>query len=218
MTSKQTGTEQAYSHHHTSKEREGFVLLGDARGLFLSEAVGVGKKILDIGCRDGELTAYYAKGNDVLGVDVDSDALRRAEKKLGIKTQHLDLNGSWDSLPQNHFDAVVAAEIIEHLYYPDVILEKILRVLNDDGILVGSLPNAFSLANRVRLFLGQKKGTPLMDPTHINHFTHNEIQELLSRYFSEVMIVPLGRFAVIDRFWPGMFSYMVLFTARGKKK
>ena len=33
--------------------------------------IGMGKRILEVGCRSGNLTQYYHSENDVIGVDVD---------------------------------------------------------------------------------------------------------------------------------------------------
>lgn len=207
------GLEHVYTSHHKRGERLGFSIMETARGEFFSSRLGTGKKILDIGCRDGVLTQHFAKGNDVLGVDIDAVALEKARTKLGIQTKHVDLHAPWD-LPLAAFDAVVAGEVIEHLYFPDVVLGNIAAVLKPDGMLVGSVPNAFSLRNRIRLFLGQKAGTPLSDPTHINHFHRTELKELLEKHFHEVNIVPAGRFAWLDRYVPGFFAFDLLFDAR----
>lgn len=98
-----SGIETVYNFHHTHNRRENLALFKDLRGEFLRSNIGTDKKVLDIGCRDGELTETYYKGNEVLGVDIDSRALELAEKKLGIKTLHRDLNGDW-SLPPDSLD------------------------------------------------------------------------------------------------------------------
>lgn len=220
-----TGLENVYRHHHAVRRREGFITLGDERGGFIKHHIGTGKTVLDIGCRDGTFTAYYAEGNDVLGADVDRIALGKAQEKLGIKTLHVDLNGPWDEIPKNPpsisrrsgFDVVVAAEIIEHLYYPAIVLEKIAAVLKPGGMLVGSVPHAFSLQNRLRLALGTKRGTPLQDPTHINHFWWREFKTLLEKDFVVEEIRPIlsKKFSWIPAPFIRMaFAHSLLFAAR----
>ncbi len=205
--------EGVYASHHKERRKPFFILQGETRGNFLKQNVGQGKKVLDIGCRDGALTSYYAKGNSVLGVDIDTEALARAKETLSIDTMQMDLNGEW-STPKNHFDVVVAAEVLEHVYYPDTILKKIYISLKPGGILLGSIPNAFSLKNRLRYLRGTKKHTPLSDPTHINHFSRKEFESLLDQQFSEWEIVPLGRFTVLEKVFPGLFSFMMMFKAK----
>ncbi len=211
------GIEQVYDYHHTHARRKKHVIFSEARGALLREHVGLGKRVLDIGCRDGALTALYCEGNNILGVDIDSRALEIAEQDLSINTLHLDLNESDWNLDQGVFDRVVAGEILEHLYYPDKVIGRVASVLKPDGKFVGSVPNAFNIKNRFRLLLGQKQNTPLSDPTHINHFTREELRKALLVHFKKVEIIPIGRWSKFDFFWPGMFSFSLFFVAQEKR-
>lgn len=204
--------EQIYRSHHAASRGEDFALLGEERGAFLREHIGRGKRVADIGCRDGALTSTYAEGNQVVGVDIDAEALARAESRLGIETLQLDLNGPWN-LKEKSFDAVVACEVIEHLYYPDLVIGKAASLLQGDGLLVGSVPNAFSLANRLRYLRKQKRFTPLSDPTHINHFTVSELRDLLSKHFKKVEVLGLGRYGYLAKKLPQIMAFDLLFVA-----
>jgi 2-polyprenyl-3-methyl-5-hydroxy-6-metoxy-1,4-benzoquinol methylase len=214
---KTSGLQKIYRHHHDSRDKLGMTLFEKERSEFLKSRIGQGKKILDLGCRDGVLTKCFSDGNEVLGIDIDDIALEKAREHLGIQTRVMDLNGDWD-ISKDYFDYVVAGEVLEHLYYPDRVLEKISVTLKASGTLLGSVPNAFSLINRFRLLFGMKKNTPLSDPTHINHFSRRDLRDLLSHNFDEVKVYPLGRFSLLDLMWPGMFSFMILFEAKAPKK
>lgn len=208
-----TSLEQMYGAHHATRRGEDFVLLGDIRGPFLKETIGTGKHVLDIGCRDGALTKSFFEGNIITGVDIDSEALARAHSNLGIETKHVDLNSDWE-IQSKSFDVVVAAEILEHLYYPSVVIEKVRDVLVPGGVFVGTVPNAFSLTNRLRYLAKHKKGTPLEDPTHINHFTVKELQSLLEVQFSQVTVTGFGRFSRLASIFPQTFAFGLSFVAR----
>jgi 2-polyprenyl-3-methyl-5-hydroxy-6-metoxy-1,4-benzoquinol methylase len=213
---KKTGLEETYVSHHTKGGRRGTTMFGKQRGEFLRAKIGIGKKILDIGCRDGELTKEFIEGNNVLGLDIDTEALEKAKIKLNMNVRHADLHSDWE-IESGVYDVVVAGEVLEHLYYPGTVLARVCDALKSDGVFVGSVPNAFSLINRVRLFLGIKKGTPLSDPTHINHFKRGELMSLLEKYFNDVTIEPLGKYSRLDKFFPGMFSFMFMWEAKNKK-
>ncbi|TSC96876.1 MAG: methyltransferase type 11 [Parcubacteria group bacterium Athens0714_26] len=208
------GIEEVYQYHHRSRP-SGFAVLSDERGKFFNDWIGAGKSVLDLGCRDGTLARYFLKDNKVFGADIDAKALQKAAEN-GIITSQIDLNGSWEYLDGGKFDAVVAAEVLEHLYFPEVVLEKIFGVLKQGGILVGSVPNAFSLKNRIRLFWGRKKNTSLGDPTHINHFSFGELNQLLKKRFIKVQIKPLVRypFGLFAKFVPGLVAYNFVFLAK----
>jgi 2-polyprenyl-3-methyl-5-hydroxy-6-metoxy-1,4-benzoquinol methylase len=206
-------TKEMYERHHREARGEGFSILEKERGELFKKIIGTGKTVLDLGCRDGALTKYFLVGNKVTGTDVDEVALARA-KTLGIEPVAIDLNGDWRELEDRTFDVVVAGETLEHLYYPDRVAEKVARHLTPGGMFLGSVPNAFSLKNRARLFLAQKKYTPLHDPTHINHFSAGELATILKKHFSDVEIQGLGRYSRLSKLSPGLFAFDLIFIAK----
>lgn len=203
-----------YKDHHKSSREEGFSIMKNDRGELLKRLVGSGKKVLDIGCRDGALTKYFTKGNTVLGLDIDDNALSKARSNLGIETMVVDLNGDWNELGDKKFDAIVAGEVLEHLYYPEKITEKAESRLLSNGVFIGSVPNAFSLKNRLRILFGVKKYTPLSDPTHINQFHIEELRGILKARFNQVEIIGLGRHAILAKMFPGMFAFDLFFICQ----
>ena len=58
-----------------------FSILEKERGDIFSLYIGSGKKVLDIGCRDGALTKYFVPGASVVGADIDELSLDRARKE-----------------------------------------------------------------------------------------------------------------------------------------
>ena len=184
-----------YREHHRGEKQE-FVFGGDERGELIADLVGgPGLAVLDLGCRTGALTQYYASGNDVTGVDVDSDALERARKRLGIETVWADAE---DSLPfeDSRFDVVVMGEVLEHLADPASAVANVRRVLRPGGHFVGSVPNAFRLKNRLRFLRGLP---PEHDPTHLQLFSPAKLRALL-RDFEDVEVrYEVGRFTPLQR-------------------
>lgn len=201
-----------YRHHHATNRESGFSVLKDERGKLLKELIGEGKSVLDTGCRDGALTKSFVHGNKVLGLDIDDRALAEA-KKLGIEIMNIDLNGDWHELGDRKFDVAVAGEVLEHLYYPDLVTEKVARRLVPGGMFVGSVPNAFSLKNRMRYLIGKKVNTPLNDPTHITQFHINELKSILTNHFKRVEIIGLGRYHRLARIFPGLLGFDLFFVA-----
>lgn len=206
---------EIYSEHHKKNRGRNFVFYEKERSEFIQRHTRQkGKQsILDIGCRDGALTRYaISKENTITGCDIDTDSLDHA-KGRGINTMYMDLNGSWEELGDKRYDIVMAFEIIEHLYFPEKVLEKIKGRLKEGGYLIGSVPNAFSWMNRILLFLGTKKGTPLSDPTHINHFSYSELKTTLEKHFTKVEILPLTtqNRKILTKISPGLFGAGFLF-------
>jgi 2-polyprenyl-3-methyl-5-hydroxy-6-metoxy-1,4-benzoquinol methylase len=207
-------TKSLYEEHHSTRRSPGFSILKEERGALFAELLGSGKRVLDLGCRDGALTRYFMEGNSVLGVDVDAQALTRAHEQLGIEVRELDAHGDWHELNEDQFDAAVAGEVLEHLFYPDRVAAHVARHLKPGGMFIGSVPNAFSLKNRLRYLSGTKKNTPLEDPTHINQFSAAELEATLKKHFSAVEVTGLGTYPRLARAWPGMLAFDLVFIAK----
>jgi 2-polyprenyl-3-methyl-5-hydroxy-6-metoxy-1,4-benzoquinol methylase len=179
--------ELLYRNHHEKKARYGYLYCQGERGQYLEKWVGTGKKVLDLGCRDGMLTAFFCKDNTVLGVDVDRNALQMAKAKLNIETMWVDLNTEWP-FPPNSFDVIIACEIMEHLFFLEPFLQKVKDSLKPGGLFLGSVPNAFRMRNRWKFLFGNHYEN---DPTHVRQFSVLSLQKTLKTYFQEIEIVPL---------------------------
>ena len=114
-----TNLSERYEEHHRARRDEGdFVFVPERIPLF-RDAIGRGKRVLDLGCRSGALTRHFLDGNSVVGLDVDAAALEKAAT-LGIEPVQANVE---DPLPfgDESFDAVVAGELFEHLQFPDAL-------------------------------------------------------------------------------------------------
>lgn len=180
---------ERYARHNRIERGTGFVFAGPERmELFKRHVGGPGRKVLDLGCRDGALTSRYTAGNHVVGVDADREALAEAAK-LGIETRWADLD---EPLPFDDasFDVVVAGELLEHLRDPARLVGEVLRVLRPGGTFVASVPNAYRLKNRLRFMLGRK---PEDDPTHLQMFSAADVQRLLAGFEQPALDFIAGR-------------------------
>ena len=92
-----------YESHHKEGQRLNQSFLESIRGQLFSNWIGKNKKVLDLGGRDGTLTKYFIKKNNVTLADIDENALKYAKKNYQVETIKVDLN---QSLPfqENSFD------------------------------------------------------------------------------------------------------------------
>lgn len=198
---------QRYAEHNRVERGAGFVFAGPERAeLFRRYVGGPGRRVLDLGCRDGALTRTYAEGNEVVGVDADREALAEAEK-LGIETRWADLD---EPLPFEgaSFDVVVAGELLEHLRDPSRLVAEADRVLRPGGTLVASVPNAYRLKNRLRFLLGRK---PEDDPTHLQMFSADDVRALLAGFEEPQLHFIAGRLVPLQA---RLFANDIVFSGR----
>ena len=197
--------EKAYGDHHYQQQRYGFSFELEKRGAIILNWVGSGKRILDVGCRDGVFTQQIMKNNVVVGIDIDANALQKCNKNLGIETIQHNINTLFP-FSNESFDVVILGEVLEHTMFPELVLVEVARVLKTKGILAGTVPNAYRLKNRLLFLLG-KKYDP--DHTHLHQFSLKELKGLLCTKFVilELRIV----FGRLIRFSAKLFGNTIMF-------
>ncbi|MGH7463496.1 MAG: class I SAM-dependent methyltransferase, partial [Longimicrobiales bacterium] len=106
--------------------------------------------ILDVGCGVGDLMLPLArKSRRVVGVDVAAANVRQARRNLlrsGVGNSALIQSGA-EALPfrAQSFDAVVMADVIEHVPDVDRALVEARRVLRAGGVFICVTPHAQTL-------------------------------------------------------------------------
>jgi SAM-dependent methyltransferase len=196
-----------YAEHNRTERGRGFIFAGPEReALFRRYVGGPGRRVLDLGCRDGALTQAYVEGNEVVGVDADREALAEAER-LGIETHWADLDQPLDFADAN-FDVVVAGELLEHLRDPDCLVAEIRRVLRPRGTFVASVPNAYRLKGRLRFLYGR---APESDPTHLQMFSPADVRALLAGFEDSHLHFVAGRLVPLHA---RLFANDIVFVGR----
>jgi len=117
---------------------------------------GGGKRLLDVGCGIGAIALELQKrGFQVTGVDFSEVAVNRCLER-GLNAFVSDVDGDGLKFADKTFDVVWAGDVIEHVFDPIFLLEEVDRVLKDNGRLLMSVPNNFTLAKRLKIFLSGK--------------------------------------------------------------
>ncbi len=109
--------------------------------------------ILEIACSDGSFSKLLLNnGYYVTGVDISEESIKKALEN-GINAIVGDVEEGLN-FPNETFDAVIACEVIEHLFDTDFFIQEMKRVIKKGGYLFISTPNLASLKNRIRLIFG----------------------------------------------------------------
>ena len=154
------------------------------------------RRVLDLGCGNGSLThALCRRGFEVVGCDVDRNGIEIA-RRGGGEFRMLSVYDDPSELGRCDFDAVVAVEVIEHLFLPGFLPAFAHAVLRDGGCLVvttpyhGYLKNlAIALTNRWDAHVH-----PLRDGGHIKFWSRATLSQLLVEHgFSIRQIRGVGR-------------------------
>lgn len=198
-----------YENHHLTGNRLKQSFLEKERGELFAKWIGKNKKVLDLGGRDGTLSKYYCNKNKVTIGDIDEKALCYAKENYDVETEIINLNETLP-FPDNSFDYVVMAEVLEHLPYPIITLGEIKRVLKKEGQFIGNLPLAYHLKDRIQILRGRKlliSG----DPTHLQFLSYQDVIKLLSVFFKIKKIEVLKGGKKKSAIFPKLFARNIAF-------
>jgi 2-polyprenyl-3-methyl-5-hydroxy-6-metoxy-1,4-benzoquinol methylase len=128
--------------------------------------LGNGLNVLDVGCGLGIISEQISNlGNNVTCADLPTTTSlahkRRVLSVLAADAEHL-------AFAPNSFDLVLASEVIEHLWDPQVFFEEAYRILKPTGHLMIAVPEG-------------REG--LRWDAHIHDFTVESLKQMLSPKF-----------------------------------
>lgn len=157
-------------------------------------------KILDVACGDGRISEpLVLMGHEVYGVDHHADAVQACLEK-GIDCRQADITKDLPLLP-DFFDIVLALDILEHLEKPEVLLQRLKKIMKQDARLIISVPNHFDIRSRFRILFG--KG--------IVHWAHKDFQESQSWNYQHIRFFRIDELEALLKFL-GFFVSVVQFN------
>jgi 2-polyprenyl-3-methyl-5-hydroxy-6-metoxy-1,4-benzoquinol methylase len=210
---------------------------------FFRQLVGHGQDVLDIGCGEGFFADLIADTNRVVGIDLLPQA---SQQKALTQFITADLeHGLIDAraaLGNQKFDKLVLQDVLEHVRFPEKILQDCHSLLRERGELLVSVPNVANITVRLALLLGNwnyaERG--ILDKTHYRFYTHKTARRLLEdngyqvvRRLTTVMPIELVLglpsqsliMKILNRIlagatalMPGLMGYQCVFVARSQKK
>lgn len=187
--------------------------------------VPAGSRVLDLGCAAGIVARALteSKGCAVIGVEADAGLAEKARPfcREVLVTDLEDPRALDRAAALGPFDAVILADILEHLRDPRATLDAVHPLLADGGRLLVSLPNIANWRVRLALLFGRFEYTEtgILDRTHLRFYTRRSAALLLTdagfRIEEEASTAGSGRPlpALLARLFPGLFAYQILFRA-----
>ncbi len=143
-------------------------------------------KVLDVGCSTGELGEGIRQkiGEvEISGVEISESMAQIAREKLDkVVIGDIEKLNFLEQFDANYFDCIIFADILEHLKNPWSVLKNMTQILNEQGLIIISIPNIRHYSTIINLvFKGywpyRERG--IHDKTHLRFFTLRNIKELL---------------------------------------
>lgn len=116
-----------------------------------------GKRVLEIGCGQGELSLWLAGQNPAALVSADLSkvalGLGRAKAIVGQRAVFSLTDIQQMPFPASAFDLVVSCETVEHVPEPRLAVKELARILRPSGTLVLTTPNYLSITGMYRAYV-----------------------------------------------------------------
>jgi O-antigen biosynthesis protein len=142
-----------------------------------------GARVLEFGCATGYMSEVLKsrKGCKVTGIEISPEAAEIArehcDRVIVGDAEELDYG---ELLGKDRFEAILFADVLEHLKRPGDVLERIRPFLSRRGRVIASIPNIAHGSVRLALLAGEfrYRELGLLDSTHLRFFTRAGIHDL----------------------------------------
>lgn len=142
---------------------------------------------LDVGCFVGATSALIKSrfpGCHMVGIEPLKLAAEVARTRMNVVHACLmeDVDFAAEGYGAGHFDVIILADVLEHMYNPWGALKRLKPYLSQHGCILASVPNARNLSVLSQLAGGRWRYefAGLLDVTHIRFFTRIEVQEMFA--------------------------------------
>jgi 2-polyprenyl-3-methyl-5-hydroxy-6-metoxy-1,4-benzoquinol methylase len=150
-----------------------------ARPEILVHVPDTARRVLDLGCATGTTGAALKQRQParVTGIELEPAYAEEARARLDeVITGDVET-----ARPEGPFDALIAADVLEHLKDPWTALRRYAQLLEPHGTAVVSLPNVGHWSTYANLARGTwpRKPEGIFDATHLRWFTLRDARALL---------------------------------------
>jgi O-antigen biosynthesis protein len=136
--------------------------------------------VLEVGCACGGTLLGIKnifKNARLFGVELNSHSAAIASSFANVRVGDIIEQSSY---PQNFFDYIILADVLEHMIDPWVVLDALKSHLKPAGKILASIPNVMHISVIKDLCRGKWTYTDagILDRTHMRFFTMQEIKNL----------------------------------------
>lgn len=138
--------------------------------------------ILDIGCSTGEMLHMLQKEGytNLSGIDPSPECKRMAKKKFRLK---IETENIYTFFPKRRYDFIILSAVLEHLVDLQLAVKKIEQLLEFNGHVFISVPDAESFYKKFDEPFGE------FSIEHINFFSRSYLLRLLSNFSPSTLVV-----------------------------
>ncbi len=189
-----------------------------------------GAEVLDVGCGNGVISRSLGEqGFTVKGIDVSEKAIAKAKALNTFPNVRFEVTSAEQLVANGHrYYAIICSEVLEHLNDPGRLLRVLHESLEQEGILIVTVPNGkgpremlvtrpiislqqknnwvWKLVKKIKSAFGYKGTTAQSDAddlTHIQFFTKSSLEKLANA--NRFSIIQFGKTNFIEDVFPFSF-------------
>ncbi len=133
--------------------------------------------IFEVGCGNGEFSKYVDKSK-YFGIDLNSEAIKKNKNKINVIHSSIE---QYCIQTNKKYNVVCAFQVLEHIAKPRDFIEKCIKLLNKNGLLIFSIPSYNS-------FLCNMSNHLLNLPPHHQTLWTDEVLKKIEKIFNLKLI------------------------------
>lgn len=176
------------------------------------QKVDANAKMLDIGAGIGKTMVALSKyGYDMYGIEPSQPFYERAISNMSVHAERLTYASvEVCEFEENKFDVIFLTAVLEHLYEPALIINRIMKWIKPGGLLFVIVPSSKWLINRILNSFYKLNFTdyvsnlsPMHPPYHLFEFSRKAFEIHAANNNYEIADY---RYSVCETFLPGILN------------
>jgi len=196
---------------------------------------GNAELILDVGCGNGWVAKHFLpEGKKIVSMDISiTNPVKVLKENPGENHAAVVADAYHLPFKKNTFDAIIASEIMEHVYDPQLFITNLMEVLKPGGRLIITTP----YNEKIEYFLCVHCNKPTPKHAHLHSFNEKNIIDFIPKEYTDykiekfankymvrlrlnlfVSFLPFGLWRLMDSFVNSIFKNPMRFLIELNKK
>ncbi len=143
-------------------------------------------RVLEVGCGGGDTLLKIKEMNlaaETVGIELFDMPGTNQRSPVINKFILGNIESMQIPLPENYFDVLICADVLEHLVDPWSVVEKLVRHLRPGGTMLVSIPNFREINTLYKIFIRgdfRYADSGILDKTHLRFFCRQNVKALLT--------------------------------------
>jgi methionine biosynthesis protein MetW len=183
----------------------------------ISNWVGFGSKVLDLGCGDGELLQFLRLSLEVKGYGVEKDDTNwLACMENGSNVIQMDLEDGLSGFEDQSFDTVILSQTLQAMHNTEEIVQEMLRVGRE---VIVTFPNFGYWRNRLQITNGRMPVSKILpyqwyDTPNVHLCTINDFDQFCKNHKISILERSVITNSQTVHFMPNLLGNLAMYRLK----